>query len=88
MSPVPKRLIDEVLGVAPRQIATMIRLQCLTGMRPGEVVTMGTGDLDRTSKIWAYKPGSHKTEHHGRKRIINKAVNQPEIPSLRISDGA
>ncbi len=70
VSPVPQELIDEVLRVAPRQIAAMIRLQCLTGMRPGEVVTMRTGDLDRTGKIWAYKPGSHKTEHHGRKRII------------------
>lgn len=70
IKPVPESQINAVLDVAPRQIAAMIRLQCLTGMRPGEIVIMRTGDLDRTGKIWAYTPGSHKTEHHGRKRVV------------------
>ena len=70
VEPVSQSRIDAVLELVPRQIAAMIRLQCLTGMRPGEVVTMRTCDLDRTGRIWAYTPGSHKTEHHGRKRVI------------------
>ena len=27
-------------------------------------------DIDRTGKVWQYKPASHKTEHHGRGRVI------------------
>jgi integrase len=27
-------------------------------------------DLDRSGEVWQYRPGSHKTEHHGRERII------------------
>ncbi len=68
--PVPADMIDVVVRFAPSQIAAMIKLQCLTGMRPGEVTIMRTADVDRSSRIWAYQPESHKTEHHGRKRII------------------
>ncbi len=90
VSPVPQERIDDVLKVAPRQIAGMIRLQCLTGMRPGELVTMRTGDLDRTGRIWAYKPGSHKTEHHGRKRIIylGPQAQRVVLPFLKSDRGS
>jgi len=27
-------------------------------------------DLDRSGDVWEYRPESHKTEHHGRQRII------------------
>ncbi len=42
----------------------MVRLQSLTGMRPGEVVIMRTIDINTTGKIWEYNPPSFKTEHH------------------------
>jgi integrase len=55
----------------------MVRLQQLTGMRPGEVVVMRGIDLDASGKVWLYRPGSdlraegqHKTAHHGHQRII------------------
>ncbi len=48
----------------------MIQVQSLTGMRPGEVVIMRGCDLDTSGQIWSYVPASHKTEHHGRRRII------------------
>ncbi|GAB5444943.1 MAG: tyrosine-type recombinase/integrase [Fuerstiella sp.] len=48
----------------------MIRLQYRTGMRPGEVRTMTVGDLDLSGDEWLYRPASHKTEHHGRERVI------------------
>lgn len=51
-------------------VAAMIRLQRLTGMRPGEVVIMRPCDIDRSAQTWVYRPGSHKTEHHGRARTI------------------
>jgi integrase len=70
VQPAPDEHIDEVLKRVPRQVAAMIQLQRLTGMRPGEATAMRTGDLDLTGTIWVYKPGSHKTEHHGRTRVI------------------
>ena len=40
----------------------MIRIQCLTGMRPDEVTIMRPGDIDRSSDIWMYTPASHKLD--------------------------
>ena len=48
----------------------MVRLQQLTGMRPGEVVRMRSCDLEETESVWIYRPSSHKTVHHGHGRII------------------
>jgi len=70
VEPVPGHLVDGVLRVAPRQIAAMLQLQLLTGMRPGEVTIMRMADIDMNGRAWAYTPQSHKTEHHGRVRVI------------------
>ena len=48
----------------------MVRLQVLTGMRPGEGCAMRPTDIDREPKAWVYTPESHKTEHHGIERRI------------------
>lgn len=70
VSPVADYLVDVVIECVPRQIAAMIQLQRLTGMRPGEATQLRTGDIDMSGRIWAYRPASHKTEHHGRSRVI------------------
>ncbi len=70
VTPIPNAMVDTVVKVAPPQIAAMIELQRLTGMRPGEVVLMRSCDLDTTGPIWSYTPSEHKTEHHGRKRVV------------------
>ena len=56
------------LAVIP---ADMVRFQRLTGCRPGEVCALRPCDVDRSDDIWAYRPESHKTEHHGRERVIH-----------------
>ena len=48
----------------------MVRFQRLTGARPGEVCQLRPVDVDRSGDVWEYRPESHKTEHHGRERII------------------
>lgn len=68
--PAREELVDAVQRIVPRQIAAMIQLQRLTGMRPNEVTAMRTGDIDRTGPVWQYTPRTHKTEHHGRSRAI------------------
>jgi integrase len=60
----------------------MIRLQRLTGMRPGEVVLLRGIDLDTTGIVWVYRPHRHKTLLHGHKREVflgprARAVLQP-----------
>lgn len=71
VAPVPEELIEAVLSVAPPQIGVMIQLQLLTGMRPGEVVRMRGCDIDISQSVWVYVPSEHKTEHHGRNRVIH-----------------
>ncbi len=70
VKPVPTELIEPVLKLVSPQVAAMIRLQLLTGMRPGEVMQMRTCDIDMSGAIWVYRPARHKTEHHGRHRVV------------------
>jgi integrase len=42
----------------------------LTGCRPGEVCCLRPADVDRSGDVWQYRPEHHKTEHHGRERIV------------------
>jgi integrase len=79
IEPVPQHLIDAVLQVAPRQIAAMVQLQLLTGMRPGEVTMIRAAELDMTGRMWAYAPQSHKTEHHGRNRVVYLGPKAQEV---------
>jgi integrase len=48
----------------------MIQLQLATGMRPGEVIRMRGCDLNMAGKVWEYTPETHKTQHHGKRRVI------------------
>ena len=48
----------------------MVRLQYVTGMRPDEVCSMRICNIDRSFDVWKYAPEGHKTEHHGRSRVI------------------
>lgn len=70
VKPVPEAFVDAIRPHVSRQVWAMVELQRLTGMRPGEVVMMRSCDLDTSGKVWAYTPGCHKTEHHGKERKI------------------
>lgn len=68
--PVPNGNVDAIQPHVSRQVWAMIELQRLTGMRPGEACIMRTCDLDVTGRIWSYVPSQHKTEHHGKGRVV------------------
>lgn len=70
IKPVPDAHVSAVLSRVSPQVATMIQLQALTGMRPGEVVIMRTIDIDTSGKLWVYTPWTHKTEHFNKRRQI------------------
>ena len=62
--------VEAVLPHVSPQVAAMIRVQELAGMRPGEVVQMRPCDIERGESEWIYRPARHKTEHHGIDREI------------------
>ena len=70
VKPVPNACIDAIEPHVSRQIWAMVKIQQLSGMRPGEVCHMRTCDLDMSGRIWIYTPASHKSEHHDRERRI------------------
>ena len=68
--PVADEIVDRTVEALPSVVADMVRVQRLTGMRPGEVCALRPCDLDRTGDVWKYRPASHKTEHYGRERVV------------------
>jgi integrase len=54
----------------PDDVAACFRIQRLIGCRPGEMWIMRPDDVDRSGEIWTYVPSIHKTQHHGKQRII------------------
>jgi integrase len=85
VKPVPDAFIDAVRPYVSRQVWAMVQLQRFSGMRPGEVVSIRTIDVDTSGRVWVYTPESHKTEHHGRERRIYLGPAAQEIlrPWLR-----
>ena len=70
VEPVDPALVEVTLPHLPPIVADMVRLQLLTGMRPGEVCSVRPRDVDRAGEVWAYRPASHKTQHHGKARTV------------------
>jgi integrase len=71
--PVKSVLETAIAAVQPYltpQIWAMIQLQLWTGCRPGEVCQLRRADIIMTGTIWEYRPSSHKTEHHGKERVV------------------
>jgi integrase len=68
--PVDDSVVDATTPHLAGVVADMVRFQRLTGCRPEEVCQVRPCDVDRTGDVWTYRPQSHKTEHHGRERII------------------
>lgn len=80
--PIPPVAIDRVETVMPYLspvLRAMIRVQLLTGMRPGEVCRLRPVDIDRSGNVWEYRPDGHKTEHHDRKRTVYIGPQAQEV---------
>ena len=68
--PVENYVVEATLPYLPSVVTDMVRFQRLTGCRPREICQMRPCDVDRSGEVWTYTPAEHKTEHHGRQRII------------------
>ena len=76
---VDDEIVDATLPHLPEVVADMVRLQRVTGARPGEICSLRPCDLDRTASVWLYTPSEHKTEHHEKDRIIAIGPKAQEI---------
>jgi integrase len=70
VSPVDLVIVEKTMQCLCDVVCDMIRVQLLAGMRPAEVCRVRPGDIDRTGDVWEYRPESHKTQHHGKKRVV------------------
>jgi integrase len=82
IEPVPEEAVRATLPHLPLQVAAMVRIQLLTGARPGEVAAIRPGDLSPSPDgLLIYRPGSHKTEHLDRRRVIVLGPQAQEVIS-------
>jgi integrase len=70
VGPVADAVVDATLPYLTAPVRAMVRLQRLTGARPGEVCAIRACDLDMTGAVWLYRPPHHKTAHRGKQRVI------------------
>jgi integrase len=68
---VDEATVNETIKFLSPTVAAMVRLQLLSGARPGEMCSLRPCDvtlnIDGTA---CFRPESHKTEHHGRERRV------------------
>ncbi len=70
VKPVSEADVEATMKHVPPMVADMIRVERLTGMRPGEVCSMRWDEIDTSGDVWLYRPTSHKVQHHGLERVI------------------
>ena len=86
--PVPDEVVAATLPYLSEMVATMVQVQRLCGCRPGELVRVRKGDIDRRGKVWVAKLKKHKTAHRGKQRAIHfgPRVQQLLLPYLACGD--
>jgi integrase len=86
VKPVDESWVWATVEHARPMMATMIELQLLTGMRPGEVCSMRMKELDQSDPTcWLYRPTWHKTAIYGHERVVplNERAQELIRPFLR-----
>jgi integrase len=67
---VQQTVVDATLPFLVSILADLVRLQLVSGCRPGELCSMTPAQIDRSGDVWLYRPGEHKTAHLGHNRVI------------------
>jgi integrase len=79
VGPVSLAVVEASLPHLPKPVAGLVRLQLLTGMRPGEACSMRGRDLTTGDEVWTYRPASHKTAWWGKRREITLGPRAVEL---------
>lgn len=69
-TPVDLEIVQATIAAARPQMALMLNLLLLTGMRPGELCDMRGVDIETRSSPWVYRPWLHKGSWQGKVREI------------------
>jgi integrase len=77
--PVPVEHVEAVLPFLSRPVAAMVKVQLLTGCRPGEVIGMRGCDLSPGKPNWEFRPQSHKNSWRGQDRVIPLGPRAQEV---------
>ena len=72
-------VVEATITFLPIVVADMVRLQRLTGCRPGELCSMRPCDIDQSTDPWVYRPASQKTQHLGKDRLIHIGPKAQEV---------
>ncbi len=68
---VAEDVIEATLPHLPPTLADMVRVQCLTGMRPKELCEMRLSEIDASDpECWIYAKRDHKTAWRGKSKIV------------------
>ena len=68
--PVSDADIEKTKAAMPENVADMVAVHRLTGMRPEEVCAMRRQFIDTTATPWVYRPPFHKTQWRGMIRAV------------------
>src|SRR5262245_13753715 len=68
--PVPWADVAATLPHLPPMVRAMVLFAWHTGARPGEVVGLTTGLIDRAGDVWVAELREHKTAHRGQARAV------------------
>lgn len=70
--PAPPGLVNNVMPLLTSPVATVVKLQLLTGARPGELLSLRPCDIeiDDNLGVWTYTPQEHKNAHREHERVI------------------
>lgn len=81
VGPVPEHLLDGVIPFLNKPVQAVVRLQLLTGARPGELLAMRPIDIeiDEMHGIWTYRPETHKNAYREKDRVIFFGPKAQEI---------
>ena len=72
--PVEMKIVALTLRELTPTVAAMVRLQWLTGMRPGEVRMLRPCDIACDAGVWTYSPPVHKNQHKASRKAKERIV--------------
>lgn len=77
--PVSRAVVDQTIEHLPRVVADMVRVQLATCCRSSELCSMSWGQIDTSDRVWFYVPVRHKTQHHGKSKLIAVGPRAQEV---------
>lgn len=68
--PVSDAVVELTLKNLTKVVGDMVRVQRLLGCRPGELVKITPGMIDRTNDVWQIALTEHKNAYRGKTRVL------------------